>query len=476
MLDPPQDDREALWRAALERVEHAATGLRARHVGASASREEAEAWAQDLDFSAARTPSEVLELLANGLEHGQVQTAHPRYFGLPQAAPAAVALVAGALADAYNPQLATRGHAPFAVALEDRLLQAFGERFGYAPGDTEGAFTSGGAEANATALQAALAHAFPEVAARGLRALAGDPTVYVSSEGHPTVARAARMAGLGADGVRVLPADAQGRLKIQALREAIGRDRAAGALPFLVVATAGTTSSGAIDPLAEMAELAARAKCWLHVDAAWGGMAALVPELTAHVGGLARADSIAFDPHKVLAVPLGTGMLVTRRRGALAHAFRERAAYMPRDASRDPYARSMTWSRRFAGAAVFAVLATAGWDGLAASLRAQVALADRLRAALVAGGWTIVNETPLPVVCFCDGTRPDGATPRFLEAVARAVIADGGGWLSVTRLASGARALRAGVTTHRTEAVDVDRLVQSLSAARAAIGSVSASP
>ena len=469
MVDPPPDELQALWRATLARIEHAAMGLRARHVGSDAGREEADTWTQGLDFSAARAPAEVLALLANGLEHGQVQTAHPRYFGLPQAAPAAVALVAGALADAYNPQLATRGHAPFAVALEDRLLAAFGERFGFPAGETEGVFTSGGAEANATALLAALAHAFPDVGARGVRALAGDPTVYVSAEGHPTIARAARMAGLGTAAVRVIPADGQARMKVTALRESIGRDRAAGALPFLIVATAGTTSSGAIDPLAALADVAARAKCWLHVDAAWGGMAALVPALAAHLDGIARADSITFDPHKVLSVPLGTGMVLTRRRGALTNVFRERAGYMPRDPSRDPYARGMTWSRRFAGAAVFAVLATAGWDGLAASLRAQAAIADRLRAALASDGWTIVNDTPLPVVCFCDATRPDGATPRFLEAVARAVIASEGGWLSVTRLSTGARALRAGVTVHRTEERDVDRLVAALADARRAI-------
>jgi len=309
-----------------------------------------------------------------------------------------------------------------------------------------------------------------------VRALPGQPTVYVSSEGHPTIARAARMAGLGTDAVRTITADRRARVKLGALREALARDRAAGDLPFLLVATAGTTSAGGIDPIAEMAQLAARAGAWLHVDAAWGGLAAFVPELRGELEGIDRADSITVDPHKVLSVPLGVGMLLTRQRAALAAPFRDRAGYMPRDASRDPYARSKAWSRGFLGAPVFAVLATAGWDGLCASLRAQLALGDQLRAALSADGWIVANETRLPVVCFYDGTREGGRSGRHLEAIARDVIASEGGWLSVTRLPDGARALRASVVTHRTEARDVDRLVLALGAAREGRREAASSP
>jgi len=420
-------------------------------------------------FAVPLAPAVVLDALASGLREGTVPTASPRYFGHFTTAPSEIALRASAIAIEANPQLATRSHARFAVDLEDLTVRALGTRFGYAPGAVDGIFTSGGAEANATALSLALSRAFPEVSRRGLRTLAGDPALYVSNEGHASVTRAARLAGLGSDAVRIVPVDRRLRMKPGALGEAIARDRARGALPFLVVATAGTTSAGTIDPIPEIAAIAERAGLWLHLDAAWGGLAALVPGLAHVLDGAARADSITFDPHKTLAVPLGAGMLLTRHPGALASAFHEQAGYMPRDASRDPYARSMMWSRRFIGAPTYAVLASLGWSGVADMLALQVALGERLRRALGVRGWSVVNDTPLPVVCFVDATHEDGARPDRLVAVAREVDERGAGWITLVRFSSGARALRASVTSPNTRAEDVDALVDGLDVARAAV-------
>lgn len=430
-----------------------------------ASRAEAEPFAEPRDAES------VLAALARGLRDGTVDTASPRYFGHFTTAPSEIALRAAGIAAEANPQLATRSHAQFAVDVEDLTVRAIAGRFGYARNTADGTFTSGGAEANATGLALALTRAFPEIAQRGLRALAGDPVLYVSSEGHASITRAARLAGLGSDAVRIVPADKRHRMKPGALGEAIARDRALGALPFLVVATAGATSAGTIDPIPEIANIAERAGLWLHLDAAWGGLAAFVPELAHVLEGAALADSITFDPHKTLAVPLGAGMILTRHPGALAAAFRERAGYMPRDASRDPYARSMTWSRRFAGAPTYAVLASLGWSGVAQMLGRQVALGDQLRHALRKRGWSVVNDTPLPVVCFVDATHDDGARPDRLTAIAREVDAAGAAWITLVRFASGARVLRASVTSPRTREEDVDALVDALDTARAAVSS-----
>lgn len=468
VLDLDRDTRAELWERVVALLEaHASRVVDDPHarIGPSRSNEAIAEAVRALDMSTPREPRALLDAIAAALDEGIVHTGHPRYFGLFNPAPAALAVVADALASGYNPQLATRGHAPWPVAVEEHLLQAIGERFGWTREDVRGAFTSGGGEANATALACALAAAFPEVGERGVRALPGEPRVYVSAEGHATIARAARLAGLGAAAVRTIPADAAQRMKPAALREAIAKDRAEGALPFLVVATVGTTSSGAIDPLPEIATIAERARAWLHVDAAWGGLAALVPELRASIEGIARADSITFDAHKAMSAPMGTGMFLTRRDGVLDRVFGDRTGYMPRDGAGDPYARSMQWSRRFLGLRVLLPLAAAGWDGYAASLRRQVALANRLRAALVERRWTIVNDTPLPIVCFVDREHASG---RFLDAVARAVLASSGGWISVPRFASGGRALRACVDNHRTEERDIDRLVDALDAAREA--------
>jgi len=426
---------------------------------------------EDDPFATPRAAEGVLAGLASGLREGTVATTSPSYFGHFTTAPSELALRASAIATEANPQLATRSHARFAVDIEDLTVRAIASRFGYAPGVADGTFTSGGAEANATALALALARAFPEVAERGLRALARDPVLYVSNEGHASMVRAARLAGLGGDAVRVVPVDRRLRMKPGALGEAIARDRARGEIPFLVVATAGTTSAGTIDPIPEIAAIAERARLWLHLDAAWGGLAAFVPVLAPVLEGAARADSITFDPHKTLAVPLGAGMLLTRHPGALASVFHEQAGYMPRDASRDPYARSMMWSRRFIGAPTYAVLASLGWSGIADMLARQVALGERLRGALGERGWSVVNETPLPVVCFVDATHAEGSRPDRLAAIAREVGARGAGWITLVRFSSGTRVLRASVTSPHTREEDVDALVEGLDAARAVISS-----
>src|SRR5262249_46635935 len=162
------------------------------------------------------------------------------------------------------------------------------------------------------------------------------------------------------------------------------------------VATAGTTSAGAIDPVGDLAEIASREGIWFHVDAAWGGAAALVPELRPALGGIEKADSITFDAHKWLSAPMGAGLYLTRHSNVLPRAFGVATDYMPRDAADlevvDPFMHSMQWSRRFIGLKVFMALLVAGWEGYAEAIRRQVAMGDRLRERLQASGWGVVNR------------------------------------------------------------------------------------
>jgi glutamate/tyrosine decarboxylase-like PLP-dependent enzyme len=258
-----------------------------------------------------------------------------------------------------------------------------------------------------------------------------------------------------------------------ALAARIARDRAEGAAPFLVVATAGTTSAGAVDPIEAIADIAAAEGLWCHVDAAWGGAAALVPELRPLLAGAARADSITFDAHKWLSVPMAAGMLLTRHPDILGRTFRVTADYMPRETAEldivDPYAHSMQWSRRFIGLKVFLALAVAGWEGYEEVLRHQVAMGDELRRALLADGWEVVNRTPLPVVCFVDGRGPAGRAAH-LEALCRHVVGSGRTWISTARIgAERTPALRACITNYRTEAAHVAALVRALGEARAEV-------
>ena len=195
-------------------------------------------------------------------------------------------------------------------------------------------------------------------------------------------------------------------MDVERLEAAIKSDRDAGRAPFMIVATAGTTGAGLIDPIASIADVAKLEKLWLHVDAAWGGAAVLVPELRTHLEGIERADSITFDAHKWLSVPMGAGLYLTRHPKILEQTFSTATSYMPRESLEfgvaDPYNHSMQWSRRFIGLKVFLSLMVAGWEGYAEAVRHQTRMGAFLRRELEAAGWRVVNQTPLPVACFVD--------------------------------------------------------------------------
>jgi glutamate/tyrosine decarboxylase-like PLP-dependent enzyme len=262
------------------------------------------------------------------------------------------------------------------------------------------------------------------------------------------------------------------RLDVSALARSIRADREAGKKPFLVVGTAGTTATGSIDPLPEIGEVAASEGLWFHVDAAWGGAAAFVPELRGELEGIASADSITFDAHKWLSVPMCGSVLLTRRGGSLENAFAVATAYMPRDAEgvavEDPYARSMQWSRRFTGLKLFLSLAVAGWSGYEVAIRRMVALGRELRERLEARGWRLVNDTPLPVVCFVDGRREDGDDGTYVASICQTAVRSGRAWISTIDTGGGKRALRACITNFETRAEHLGELVETLEMARRA--------
>jgi len=467
MLILEAEARRALWQRLVEAVEKYTTDVARSPVAPPLDVETIRGEVSAFDFTQPVDPLAALDFAVEGLRKHQVHVAHPRYFGLFNPAPTTMGVAADTLVAAFNPQLAAWSHSPLAVEIEQHLVRAFGERFGYDPARVEGSFTSGGAEANHTALLTAMTRAFPEVARRGLLALRSQPVFYVSPEGHHSFVKAARLCGLGAEAVREVRVDSRRRMKPEELAARIREDREAGLSPFLVIATAGSTGAGVVDPLEEIAQIADEERLWLHVDASWGGAAVLVPELRPVLQGIGRASSITFDAHKWLSVPMGAGLFLTRHAGILERTFRVTTGYMPRDGAGlavvDPYAQSMQWSRRFIGLKVFLSLAVAGWEGYEAAIRHQTAMGARLRAGLQAAGWRIVNDTPLPLVCFVDAReRPAG----FTEAVAQSVLASGEAWLSTVALGEAGTALRACITNVRTGPEDIDALIATLDRAR----------
>jgi glutamate/tyrosine decarboxylase-like PLP-dependent enzyme len=467
LLDRP--GREALWKQLADCIERYTENVAAGRVTPQLDPPAVRALLAPFDFCSPRDPAAMVEFLAANLGTLQTHTPHPRYYGLFNPAPTTLGIAADTLVAAFNPQLAAWSHSPLAIEIEQHLVRAFGGRFGFDPASTDGAFCSGGAEANHTAVLCALTAAFPDFAAKGVRALAGQPVFYASAECHHSFMKAARMCGLGQqESLRLIPADpATLRMRTDALETQIAADRAAGHLPFLVIATAGTTNAAAIDPLAATAAIARREKLWFHADAAWGGAAALSRKLRPLIDGIGQADSITFDAHKWLSVPMGAGLFLTRHTSILHLAFRTATAYMPREAAGldviDPHLHSMQWSRRFIGAKVFLSLAAAGWAGYEEAVDHMTAMGALLRAALHAHGWDVLNPTPLPVLCFVD--RNGGVDP---DRVARAVVAGGEAWISTTMLAGERKTLRACITNYRTQPDDIRALIATLDRARSA--------
>lgn len=390
------------------------------------------------------------------LRRWQVQVTHPRYFGLFNPSVRLASAVADALAAAYNPQLAAWRTSPAAVEIERHTLAWLAVKFGL-PVQTAASFTGGGAEANLSAVIAALTQAFPEYGEKGLRDLPNAPVFYISAEAHHSFSKIAHMTGLGREALRTIRTSGDLRMDVSALAAQVAQDRQRGLAPFLVVGTAGTTAAGAIDPLPELARFCSDQQLWFHVDAAWGGAAIVSPSLRTHLGGIEQADSITCDAHKWFSVAMGCGMFFCRHQEAIARAFRAEASYMPEKAAadtRDPYTHSVQWSRRFAGLKLFLTLSELGEEGVAAAIEQQARMGNRLRERLAAANWTIVNETPLPVICF---TRDSLDLPAFLGGLRAQQIA----WMSEARLGT-ASVVRACITSFKTTEEDIDQVVEQI--------------
>src|SRR5271155_1315269 len=410
----------------------------------------------NFDFQTPRPLDELLSWTIEQMEHGLVHVTHPRYFGLFNPAPTFPAQCAERIAGAFNPQLATATTSPVAVEIEAHVIRAIARRTGFPP-EAAGHFTSGGSEANYTALVCALTRSNPGFAAKGARAFDGSPVFYVSRESHLAWIKIAHQAGIGRSAVRLVATDGFGGMDQNALRDAIIGDRMGGCVPIMIAAAAGTTNAGMIDPLWACAELARANGLWYHVDAAWGGAVIASDRLRHVLSGIERADSITIDAHKWLGTTMGCGMFITRHRDVLASAFQVWTSFMPsNNASSDPYVTSVQWSRRFLGLRLFMSLAAAGWSGYAEHVERSVALAEMLKSELSRRGWSIVNSSPLAVLCI----KPPPGVGDVRSIVSR-VVASGRAWIAVASY-EGSDIIRACVTHGETTEDDVLELVQTL--------------
>jgi aromatic-L-amino-acid decarboxylase len=280
--------------------------------------------------------------------------------------------------------------------------------------------------------------------------------MYTSDQAHSSVEKAGMVLGIGQEGVRQVESDAYFRMKPDALARAVREDRAAGWRPFAVTATVGTTSSTSIDPVAEVARVCAGEGLWLHVDAAYAGSAAVVPELRWVLDGCQHADSLVVNPHKWMFVPIDLSVLFTRRPEMLRKAFSLVPEFLrtPEDAlAPNLMDYGISLGRRFRALKLWMVVRAFGVDGIAARIREHVRLAQVFR------GWVegdaafeVSAPSPLSVVCFrarfegLDAAQADARNQALMEAVNET----GETYLSHTRL-NGRTVLRVAVGNIRTE-------------------------
>lgn len=402
---------------------------------------------------------EILDHVMDLLKNYAVHTTHPRHFGLFSPGSTPIGVIADAVAALFNPQVAAWWYAPGANAIEEHALRFLIGRLGFDPLTANSHFTSGGSEANMSGVLAALATHFPRALSSGLRVVDRQPRLYLSDQAHDSFVKIARMTGIGTDAVCRIPSDRQYKMSVAHLADAIRRDRCNGLAPFMVIATAGTTGVGAIDPLSELSHLCRAENLWFHVDAAWGGIALLSDRHRPLLSGIELADSVTWDIHKCLPVPMGAGVFVAKEKDCLSKVCSVNPAYVPAEqtGASDLYRSSILWSRRNIGLKVLMTLAELGAEGTAAQIDHHFKIADELRRKLKIAGFSIVNDdTQLPLVCFEDSNF------RSATELVTKVLKSGVAWISNVRLPDGRDVARACITNHVTKSSDIDQLISVL--------------
>ena len=419
--------------------------------------------------AAGSDPAALLRDAADFLFAHSLHNGHPRFWGYITSSAAPLGMLGDLLAASVNPNVGASILSPAATEIELQAVRWIAELLG-CPAGTGGLLVSGGNMANIVGLLAARRAKAPgDVRSGGVRG--GPPLVlYASTESHTWVQKAADLMGIGTGAIRWIAADGEGRMPAAGLAAAIAADRAAGAHPFAVAATAGTVGTGAVDPLRAIARICRAHRLWFHVDGAYGGPAAALPEAEDDLRAIGEADSIALDPHKWLYAPLEAGCVLVRDPAALGDAFSFDPAYYhfagdPDDPPVNFFALGPQNSRGFRALKVWLGLRQAGHDGIVRLIRGDIALARAMHRALAAH--------PELEALTC---RLSIATFRYIPADLRGTAADHGDYLDRLNRAAldrlqregeafvsnavveGRYALRACIVNFRTTLADVEAL------------------
>lgn len=401
---------------------------------------------------------DLLEEFESVIVANATQTAHPRFLPYVQPTPNAIAPYADAMASLISQNCNLWHLSPSANAVEQTVVRWFADLYGF-PAQAGGLITSGGSAANLVALTAARDNALgPDARTEGLQGSGGPLVVYTSDEVHSSIDKAVSILGLGSNNLRRLPTDEAFRLPLADLAAAVEADRRAGRRPFCVVASAGTVTTGSIDPIADLAAFCKAQGLWLHIDGAYGALTVLSERFRKDLSAIGLADSVSLDPHKFLFCPAEAGCVLVKDRATLRHAFSAASSYLTM--SEDPdfidyanYGPQLTrsfkalkvwWSLKHFGADAYARVIDRMGD-LAAYLGEAIARSDDLE--LLA---------PVTFNCVCFGAkRLDAAGNR---ALLKTLVDSGDAFLGPAAV-KGRIGLRACFMNLRTTPADVDIIV-----------------
>lgn len=401
-----------------------------------------------------------------------IHLAHPMYMGHQVAPPLPHAVLADAMASLLNQSVAVWEMSPTGTTVEGQVIRWMTELAGY-PAAADGTLTSGGSVANLTGLLAAREARFPGVWRGGVAASDEGRRAVLLAAGHThySVERTAGLMGMGSDAV-VGVAERDGKMDPAALADTLRVVRREGRVPFAVSATAASTGTGQFDPLDEIASVCAREGVWLHVDAAHGGSFLLSERLRGRLRGIERADSLSWDPHKMLWMPISAGAVLVRDGRHLDAAFQQAAPYLfhPRpgeERSCDAGKRTLQCSRRFDALKLWVCLRHLGTAHFAALLERTVANTEQLHALLrAAPDFEPAHAAESNILCFRHlpaevASRTPAEIDAFQTALRERYNASGRGWITATVL-DGRKTLRVTLINPHTGPEHLHRLLAGL--------------
>ena len=452
-LEPDADARRALGGQALDH----ALAYWDQVETAPSNRPWSEVFSRHLEPEFAeqgRDPESILDYVATCVDRPGFATTSPRFMAYIPGGGVPYSALGDLIAAASNKYSGFASASPGAVRIENACVAWLANVIGY-PHDAAGTLTSGGSIANLTAVVAAREARDPDCAG----------AIYVTRFAHYCIDKALHIAGRGRSPKRIIATDESYRMSADALEQAFEEDRRNGIRPWIVIASAGTVDTGAIDPLPEIAELCRRYGAWLHVDGAYGGLFALCDEGKALLGGIEKADSVALDPHKTLFLPYGTGAVVVREGKLLQDAFSATGEYIrplgESEVGPSPADLSPELTRHFRALRLWLPLQMVGIAAFRAAQSEKLALARYFHARLLQiDGFDPGPDPQLSVVAFRYVPKT-GDVDEFNERLMRHIQQEGRVMMSGTRI-DGTYRLRCAILCFRTHIEHVDDAVDAV--------------